>query len=130
MVILCRELLYCNIARFHVVPLLPQVISYRSLLTDPPVTTRDNQNVIVLILGAVSGIALIIVVTIVIMLAVVCYRNKVSHCVLCQLDMLNKFTKLQKQKINQTVEAGEFEEYRPEDSGSSHSHLDDHAREM
>lgn len=56
------------------------MISYRALLTDPSATdeTRDNQNVIVLILGAVSVIAIVIVVTIVISLAIVCYRNKVS----------------------------------------------------
>ena len=95
-------------------------------------TTRDNQNVIVLILGAVLSISLIIVVTIVIMLAVVCYRNKVSNHM--PAVMLNKLTKLQKQKdlqsTSQTVEAREFEEYHPEESGSSHSHLADVAREM
>lgn len=61
-------------------------------------------------------------------------QGEYSHCLMPAL-MLNEVINLQKQKdtqsISQIVEANqEFGEYHSEESGSSHSHLADVAREM
>ena len=44
--------------------------------------TSSDQNITVLIFGAVLGIALIVVVATIILLATICYRNKVSPSIL------------------------------------------------
>ena len=63
--------------------MLTQVTGYRAVVTEVASTegTSDDQNIVVLILGAVLGVALIFVLTTIILLATICYRNKVSFSI-------------------------------------------------
>ena len=63
--------------------MLTQVTGYRAVVTEVASTegTSDDQNIVVLILGAVLGVALIVVLTTIILLATICYRNKVSFSI-------------------------------------------------